>query len=88
MHIEASRSDSKVVQLLKHKTFEMLEGNRKLKSFQDEIDRRLSKVPNQNSRQEVIDIMFTARKNELIETLMNINRLLDDITRKIGVTPS
>lgn len=74
--------NKKAATFLTSKARLLIKKNPKLKIFQDEIDRRLSIASDQTSRQEVLDIMYKATRNELHDKLNYIDRLIDPVLPK------
>ena len=78
--MENKHSYDKAVELLTAKSEELIEQCPHLKELQSEVDRRLSNAPDKNSRQEILNIMYHSRRNELHERLNRLNRILDSVS--------
>lgn len=78
--MENKYSYDKAVELLTAKSEALIELYPRLKGLQSEIDRRLSNAPDKNNRQEILNIMYHASRNELHEELNRLNRLLDSVS--------
>ncbi|WP_319410151.1 hypothetical protein [uncultured Desulfosarcina sp.] len=68
------------VGLLTAKSEALIEQYPRLKRLQSEVDRRLSNASDKDSRQEILNIMYHASRNELHAGLNRLNRLLDSFS--------
>ena len=76
--------NKKAVDLLTINAEQLIDKYPKLKALQEEINRRLSKAPSQESKQEILDIMYKSTRNELHETIAHVGQLLDNIANKLN----
>jgi hypothetical protein len=78
--MENKHTYDKAVECLTAKSEALIEQYPQLKGLQSEIDRRLSNVPDKSNRQEIVNIMYHASRNELHEKLHRLNRILDSVS--------
>jgi len=72
----------KTVEMLTAKSEELIAQYPHLKKLQSEVDRLLSTAPDEQTRQEILDIMFQAGRNDLHAQIDHLNGLLDVIKAK------
>lgn len=71
-----------MVEILTAKSEELIEQHPHLKKLQSEVDRLLSNAPDEQTRQEILDIMFQAGRNDLHAQIDHLNGLLDALNTK------
>ncbi|WP_319409465.1 hypothetical protein [uncultured Desulfosarcina sp.] len=72
----------KVVEMLTAKSEELIEQHPHLKKLRSEVDRLLSTAPDEQMRQEILDVMFQAGRNDLHAQMDHLNGLLDALNTK------
>lgn len=77
-----NNKQDKVVEILTAKSEELIEQHPHLKKLQSEVDRLLSNAPDEQTRQEILDIMFQAGRNDLHAQIDHLNGLLDALNTK------
>ncbi|BBO77908.1 hypothetical protein DSCW_53250 [Desulfosarcina widdelii] len=77
-----NNKQDKVVEILTAKSEELIEQHPHLKKLQSEVDRLLSNAPDEQTRQEILDIMFQTGRNDLHAQIDHLNGLLDALNTK------
>ncbi|WP_319405714.1 hypothetical protein [uncultured Desulfosarcina sp.] len=72
-----NNNQDKVVEMLTAKSEELIEQHPHLKKLQAEVDLLLSTAPDEQIRQEILDIMFQAGRIDLHAQIDHLNGLLD-----------
>lgn len=75
--MEARKDYTKIVEVMTAKAEKLIEQYPHLRELQTEVDRLLSRAPDGKIRQEIMDIMFHACRDDFYAQLHHLNSLLE-----------